>query len=177
MSDEDGGERPLLPDLGSLLSQFEQAGERLESAAAAAARTIVEGRAGDGAVTVQMSGDFDPLSVRIDPTVVAEGDVSMLEDLVLAALRDALAQAAELQAGVAEAAAAPNLDLSSLGGLLGGLAAGGEGATSGVLGNLSEVLGGLGLGAPDWPLSGRPGDATDEDGDVTADRPSPPEGG
>lgn len=171
MTDEEDEHPPVLPDLGSLLSQFEQASERIESAAAEASRTVVEGRAAGGAVTIQMSGDFDALSVRIDPEILAEGDVSLLEDLVLAALRDALGQVAELQAKVADAAAAPSVDLSSLTGFLGGLASGAGSSAGGVLGNLSEVLGGLGLGAGG---SGRErddaaGQGDDENGD--GDRP------
>jgi DNA-binding YbaB/EbfC family protein len=155
MSDEDsadrpdrgnGPERPLFPDFSALLSQFEQAGERLESAAAAARRTVVEGTAGEGAVRIRVSGDLEAVSVSIDPAMVEQGDVSLLEDLVLAALRDTLAQLADLQEDVAEAAEAPSIDLSSLGGLLGGLAGGAGSGGSGVLGNISEVLGGLGLG-------------------------------
>ena len=49
----------------------------------------VVGQVGGGAVRVTMTGDFDVRAVHIDPAAVDPADVSMLEDLVLAALRDA----------------------------------------------------------------------------------------
>lgn len=49
----------------------------------------VEGTSGGGLVGIEMSGSKDVLSVRIDPSAVDPGDVETLQDLVLAALRDA----------------------------------------------------------------------------------------
>ncbi len=72
-------------DLGSLLGQAQE----LMEAQAAAAEQLHTGRAGGGAVTVTVTGGFDFRSVSIDPSVVDPADASMLEDLVLAALRDA----------------------------------------------------------------------------------------
>lgn len=47
------------------------------------------GSAGGGLVSIEMSGAKEVLSVKIDPSVVNREDVETLEDLVLAALRDA----------------------------------------------------------------------------------------
>lgn len=58
----------------------------------------VEGSAGGGMVTVGANGQGDIVSVAIDPEVVGEGDVEMLEDLVLAAVNDALRRSKELAA-------------------------------------------------------------------------------
>ncbi len=52
----------------------------------------VEGSAGGGVVKVEMSGSKEVLSVAIDRSAVDPGDVEMLQDLVLAALRDASRQ-------------------------------------------------------------------------------------
>lgn len=98
-------------DLGSLLDQAQRLQEQLISAQAAAADTIVEGRAGGGQVVVTMSGEGEPLSVRIDPKAIDASDPEMLEDLVLAAMRDAVDQARELSQEA----------LGGLGGLLGGM--------------------------------------------------------
>jgi len=49
----------------------------------------VEASAGGGMVTVEMSGTKEMLSVRIDPTCVDPNDVETLQDLVLAASREA----------------------------------------------------------------------------------------
>ena len=53
------------------------------------------GSAGGGLVSIEMTGAKEILSVRIDPSVVDPADVDMLQDLVLAALRDASRQVDE----------------------------------------------------------------------------------
>lgn len=57
----------------------------------------VEGNAGGGMVTVTANGQGDVVAVRIDPEVAKNEDVDMLEDLVLAAVTDALRKSRELQ--------------------------------------------------------------------------------
>ena len=49
----------------------------------------VEGSAGGGMVKVEMDGEQNVLSVKIEPQVFEDKDVAMLEDLVLAAFGDA----------------------------------------------------------------------------------------
>ena len=53
----------------------------------------VEGTAGGGAVKAVVTGKQDLVSVTIDPAVVDPDDVEMLQDLVLAAVSEALNQA------------------------------------------------------------------------------------
>lgn len=53
----------------------------------------VEGSAGGGAVRATVTGKLDLVGVTIDPDVVDPADVEMLQDLVVAAVGDALAQA------------------------------------------------------------------------------------
>jgi hypothetical protein len=53
----------------------------------------VEATSGGGMVTVKVTGGQEILSVTIDKSVVEAGDVEMLQDLVLAAVRDALKKA------------------------------------------------------------------------------------
>lgn len=55
----------------------------------------VEGSAGGGMVRVEMDGEQNVLSVKIEPQVFEEKDISMLEDLILAALSDAKTKVAE----------------------------------------------------------------------------------
>jgi len=67
-----------------------------------------------------MTGGGEFLSVKIQPSAVDPEDVEMLEDLVMAALNDAVANAAEIATG-------PDLGGMDLGGIdLGGLLGGGE---------------------------------------------------
>jgi DNA-binding YbaB/EbfC family protein len=83
------------PDLGGLLSQMQQLQQQLMDAQEAAASKVVEGSAGGGVVRVSVSGDLDFREVHIDPSVVDPADVDMLQDLILAAVRDAVARVNE----------------------------------------------------------------------------------
>ncbi len=58
----------------------------------------VEGSSGGGMVTVTANGQGDITGVRIDPEVLGDDDVEMLEDLVLAAVNEALRRSKELAA-------------------------------------------------------------------------------
>ena len=106
-----------VPDLQGLLAQAQQVQEQLLAAQAEAAEQVVEGSAGGGVVVVALTGGMEVRSVRISPEVVDPTDVEMLEDLVLAAIRDAVAQVQD-----AQQASLGGLGLGGggLGGLLGG---------------------------------------------------------
>ena len=58
--------------------------------------TIVQGSAGGGVVTVEVTGQREIKTVKIDPSAVDPDDVEMLEDLVLAAVTDAMDKALKL---------------------------------------------------------------------------------
>lgn len=103
-----GGEGGL--DLGNLLGGLDldalmgaAAGmqQQLARAQQLLAETVVEGTAGGGLVRIEVTGDLTFRRVTISPDAVDADDLSMLEDLVLAALRDAATKVAELgeQAG------------------------------------------------------------------------------
>lgn len=102
-------------DMGSLLDQALQMQQQLMSAQQQAAATEVEGQAGGGMVRVRVTGGMQFLGVTIAPEVVDPDDVEMLQDLVLAALHDAVTRVGELSQQ-----AMGGLDLGGLGGLLGG---------------------------------------------------------
>ncbi len=71
-------------------------------------KETVEGNAGGGMVTVMANGQGDIRSISIEPEVIDPEDREMLEDLVLAAINDALQKSKELSS-------------SRMGGLAGGL--------------------------------------------------------
>ncbi|HSL59872.1 MAG TPA: YbaB/EbfC family nucleoid-associated protein [Acidimicrobiales bacterium] len=104
-----------LPDLGGLLEQAQQMQAQLLAAQAEAAEAVVEGHAGGGAVRIEMTAGGEFRSVHIDPSAVDPDDPGLLEDLVLAALHDATAQAAARQEQ-----ALGGLGLGGLGDLFGG---------------------------------------------------------
>lgn len=94
--DDAGGGGVAGFDFGDLLAQAQSLQERIVDAQAAVAEMVVEGQAGGGVVKVRTTGALDFQAVVIDPSAVDPTDVEMLEDLVLAAVRDAVAQANEL---------------------------------------------------------------------------------
>jgi nucleoid-associated protein EbfC len=108
-------------DLGAMMQMAQDMGERMAEAQEELAATEVEGSAGGGVVKVTLNGHLHLLQVSIDPSVVDPADVSMLEDLVVAAWTDAHEGVARLQA---EADPLGGLGgaggLGGLGGLLGG---------------------------------------------------------
>ncbi|MGH1505177.1 MAG: YbaB/EbfC family nucleoid-associated protein [Acidimicrobiales bacterium] len=105
-------------DLGGLLAQAQAMQEQMAQAQEESANTVVTGTSGGEKVKIQMTGAGSFESVSIDASVVDADDVEMLEDLVLAALRDAAAQVMELQQNAMDDVGMP--DLGALGGLLGG---------------------------------------------------------
>jgi len=56
----------------------------------------VEASSGGGVVKVIMSGKLKLESIKIDPQVVNKNDIAMLEDLILAAVREGISSAQEL---------------------------------------------------------------------------------
>lgn len=81
-----------------LLQQAQQLQQRLASAQEALDQETVAGSAGGDAVIVTVTGKQKVQSIKIDPTAVDPGDVTMLEDLVLAAVNEAMDKAQDLAA-------------------------------------------------------------------------------
>ncbi len=54
------------------------------------ANTVFSASSGGGMVTVEMNGQFEVVSLKIDPQVVDPEDVEMLEDLITAAVQEVL---------------------------------------------------------------------------------------
>ncbi|MBN2624694.1 MAG: YbaB/EbfC family nucleoid-associated protein [Acidimicrobiales bacterium] len=103
-----------LGDLGGLLESAQQA----FSAQAEAAQRVVEGTAGGGVVTVQMTGNGEVTAVTLAPAVVDPDDIEMLQDLIVAALHDAGVKVTELQREALGALG--GLDIGGLGEMFGG---------------------------------------------------------
>ena len=88
---------PGQPDMQQLMKQAQKMQQQLMEAQSKLAETEVEGSAGGGLVTATVTGSGDVLSVKIKPEAVDPDDVESLEDLVVAAIRDAASNAQELQ--------------------------------------------------------------------------------
>ena len=77
------------PDLGELMKQAQEMQEQFQKKQAELANAEVTGEAGAGMVKVTMTGRYDVRNVNIDPTLLEE-DKEMLEDLLAAAVNDAV---------------------------------------------------------------------------------------
>lgn len=75
--------------LGDMMKKAQEMQENLQKAQAELANKEVTGEAGGGMVVVIMRGTHEVNRVTIDPSLIGE-DVEMLEDLVAAAINDAV---------------------------------------------------------------------------------------
>lgn len=85
-----GNQKDLMKQAQQLQAKLMKAQEELE-------QSVVEGTAGGGVVTVTMSGQFRVQNVVIDPDAVSPDDVEMLQDLVTAAVNEAIEKVQSLQ--------------------------------------------------------------------------------
>ena len=91
-----------------MMHQVQKLQEKLAEAQAELSNVTLEASSGGGAVKVTIDGQQKLQSVKISPEVVNPEDVELLEDLVLTAVREAIAKSQEVAA-------------KRLGGLTGGL--------------------------------------------------------
>jgi hypothetical protein len=76
-------------DVRHLLEQAKNLEKALAEVEARLAKHETQGSAGSGAVTVRVNGAGDVLAVRFDPELLATGDAGLIEETLLAALRQA----------------------------------------------------------------------------------------
>jgi len=107
-------------DVNALMKQAQQMQEQMLQAQEKLKDETVEASAGGGMVKVTMGGDLTLRSITIDPEAVDPEDVELLQEMVQAAVNDALRSAQDL-AGNAMGDATGGLGgAGGLGGLLGG---------------------------------------------------------
>ncbi|MBA3536424.1 MAG: YbaB/EbfC family nucleoid-associated protein [Tatlockia sp.] len=76
-------------NLGNLMKEAQKMQQRMQEAQEQLSKLIVEGESGGGMVKIKMNGRHDVAEVKIAPTLMEE-DVEMMEDLVAAAINDAV---------------------------------------------------------------------------------------
>ena len=87
---------PQPPNLGALLQQAQKMQEEMMAAQEKLKDELVEASAGGGMVKVVMSGDLELRTLTIDPDAVDPEDVEMLQDMVMAAVNEAIRAAQEM---------------------------------------------------------------------------------
>ena len=113
-----GGDLGAGLDLGAMFQMAQDMGARMQEAQEELATTEVEGTAGGGIVSVTLNGHLHLVRVHIDPGAIDPEDLTMLEDLIVAAWSDARDQVAQIQAQADPLGGMGGL--GGLGGLLGG---------------------------------------------------------
>jgi DNA-binding YbaB/EbfC family protein len=92
------------PNMNAMLKQVQKMQADMAKAQEELKNEVVEASAGGGMVTVKVSGDLEIREVRIDPEAVDPDDVELLQDMVLAAVNEAVRAAQELAASKLNAA-------------------------------------------------------------------------
>ena len=82
--------------MNQLMKQAQQMQEQMAKAQAELQTETVEASAGGGLVTVRATGGGDIVAIAIDPKAIDPDDAELLEDLVLAAVNEALRSAQSL---------------------------------------------------------------------------------
>lgn len=103
-----------LGNIASMIRQAQQMGGRMQEMTDSLKSQRAEGAAGGGMVKAQVNGVGDLLRVEIDPTLVQRGEVEMLEELIPAAVNQALAKARQLHAEAMQSMAS-GMELPGLG--------------------------------------------------------------
>ena len=86
----------MQPDLSEMMRNVQKMQQAMEELQSELATTKVEGSAGGGAVKVVCTGELEFQSIKIQPEAVDASDIGTLEDLVLAAVKDACQKAKNL---------------------------------------------------------------------------------
>ena len=93
------------PNLNQMMKQVQKMQADMAKAQEELKNEIVEASAGGGMVTVKISGELELKELTIDPDAVDPEDVEMLQDMVQAAVNEAIRSAQELAASKMNAAA------------------------------------------------------------------------
>jgi nucleoid-associated protein EbfC len=96
------------PNVNAMMKQVQQMQAEMQKAQEQLADEVVEASAGGGMVKVKMSGDLNLREIVIDPDAIDPEDAEVLQDMVMAAVNEAIRSAQELAA-------------SKMGGITGGL--------------------------------------------------------
>jgi len=84
--------------LSDIMKQAQKMQAKMAEIQEELADRIVESTSGGGMVKVQVNGRQEVLSILIEPDVVDPEDVEMLQDLIVAAVNDALHKSQEMMA-------------------------------------------------------------------------------
>ena len=102
------------PNMNQMLKQVQKMQADMMKAQEALASETIQASAGGGMVTVTITGDLQVKDIAIDPEAIDPEDAELLQDMVLAAVNEAIRQAQEL-AATRMGGLTGGMDLGSLG--------------------------------------------------------------
>jgi len=85
-----------MPNMGQLMKQAQQIQTKMAKLQEDLGDRTVEASSGGGMVIVVANGRQEVLSIKIEPEVIDPDDAEMLQDLIMAAVNDALTRAKEM---------------------------------------------------------------------------------
>jgi len=86
----------MVKGIGNILKQAQEMHSKISELQEAMAGKKVEASSGGGMVSVVINGKQEVLFIRIDPEVVNREDVEMLQDLIRAAVNEAIRKSQEM---------------------------------------------------------------------------------
>ena len=90
--------RPPMSGGGGMMKQLQQLQEQMAAAQESLPNETVTATAGGGVVLATVTGDQQLQAIKLDPAILEDADVEMLQDLILIAVNSALDKSRELAA-------------------------------------------------------------------------------
>ena len=87
-----------LKNIGAILKQAQQLGGQMGQITEEMRKQRVTGSAGGGMVEIEINGLMEVLRCRIDPQLITQNDPELLEDLITAAINQAIAKGKQMHA-------------------------------------------------------------------------------
>jgi DNA-binding YbaB/EbfC family protein len=87
-----------LKNIGVILKQAQQLGGQMGQITEEMRKRLVTGNAGGGMVEVEINGLMEVLHCRIDPKLITQNDRELLEDMVVAAVNQAISKGKQMHA-------------------------------------------------------------------------------
>lgn len=81
-----------MKNMGNMMKQMQKMQKQMQKAQEELKEKSVQGTAGGGMVTITLNGHKELVDVKIEPEAVDPDDVDMLQDLIVAAMNDAMKQ-------------------------------------------------------------------------------------
>jgi len=103
-----------LKDMGKIQEEMKESAKKLRE-------NIYDGAAGGGLVTVKATGDLQLTAVTIDPSLIADKDVDLIQELIVEAANAALTKARDDAAATMQKTLQERLDIPGLDGLMKGM--------------------------------------------------------